>query len=100
MEEQENKSVYNLKLFTAGYTPSSFRVMTSLKKTVEEKFKGKFELEVIDILENPELAEKFSVIATPTLLILYGGRKRMIIGDLSNPEKVILDLFEESIPES
>ncbi len=84
----------NLKLYIAGNTPSSLRALEGVKKIFEEKLICKYDLQVLDVLQNPQLAEKDKIIATPTLVYVHSTRNRMIIGDLSNAEKVLegLDL--------
>lgn len=92
MDEQTNIYVHTLKLFTAGDTPSSIRATTSLTKMLEERLKDKHSLEIIDVIDRPRMAETFNIIATPTLLIVRPEKNRMIIGDLSDTDKVMAEL--------
>lgn len=83
---------YSLKLYIAGQTPSSGRALKGVNTIFKERLQCEYDLEVIDVLPHPKLAEKDNVLATPTLLITYGTRSYMIIGDLSNTEKILAEL--------
>ena len=81
-----------LRLYVTGQTPNSVRAMVNLKKVLEKDLKGIYELEVIDVLKNPQLAEDEKILATPMLSRILPLPVRRIIGDLSNKEKVLLGL--------
>lgn len=81
-----------LKLYIAGHTASSERALQGVRKIFDEQLEYKYELQVIDVLSDPQLAEADNIIATPTLVMVQSSRNRMIIGDLSNTEKVLLSL--------
>ena len=81
-----------LKLYITGHTPRSDKATQNLKKISKEQFDDKFEIEVIDVLKNPQLAEEEKILATPTLIKKIPFPIRRIIGDLSNTEKVLLGL--------
>ncbi|MBF0299248.1 MAG: circadian clock protein KaiB [Oligoflexia bacterium] len=85
-----------LKLYINGSTPNSVKALENLTNICETEFKGKYDLLVIDILKNPELAEKDKIIAIPTLVKQLPPPLRKIIGDLSDRQKVLcgLDLRE------
>jgi circadian clock protein KaiB len=72
------------------------RAIANLRQICEEELDGQFEVEVVDVLENPQLAEREKILATPTLVKRLPEPVRKIIGDLSNHEKVLvgLDMFE------
>lgn len=89
MAEQE---YYELRLYVAGKTAKSVTALANLKKYCEEHLKGKYSLEVIDLLENPQLAEGDQILAIPTLVKKVPEPVRKIIGDLSNEEKVLVGL--------
>jgi len=86
---------YTLKLYVTGQTPRSQRAIANLKEICAKEIENKWELMVIDVLENPQLAENEKIIATPTLVKELPAPIRRIIGDLSDQEKVLLglDLF-------
>ncbi len=100
----ENKSVttekdkWILRLYVAGQTPKAITAFTNLKKICEEKLNGKFSIEVIDLLVNPQLGVEDQILALPTLVRKLPVPVRKIIGDLSNTERVLvgLDLFPAS----
>jgi len=87
----ERRMGYILKLYITGQTPNSIRAIDNLKE-ICENLQGDFEVRVIDILKDPQLAEDDKIIATPTLVKELPLPLRKIIGDLSNAEKVLLGL--------
>lgn len=83
---------YELRLYIAGNTPRSVTALSNLKRYCEEHLKGIYEIEVIDLLVNPKLAEGDQILAIPTLVKKVPEPVRKIIGDLSNEEKVLVGL--------
>jgi circadian clock protein KaiB len=83
---------YELRLYIAGNTPKSVAALSNLKRYCEEHLKGQYEIEVIDLLKNPQLAEGDQILAVPTLVKKVPEPVRKIIGDLSNEEKVLVGL--------
>ena len=83
---------YVLKLYVTGQTPNSIRAIDSLKKILASEFKGVYELRIIDVMKNPQLAEKEKILATPMLSRVLPLPVRRLIGDLSNKEKVLVGL--------
>lgn len=81
-----------LKLYVTGKTQQSETAIKNLRSIIEKELKAKYEVEIIDILESPQLAENEKIIATPTLMRELPLPIRKIIGDLSNKEKVLLGL--------
>lgn len=77
------KQTYVLRLYVTGFTPASTRAITNLKTLCEEHLQGRFELEVIDILQRPALARGEQIVATPTLVKLLPVPMQRFIGDLS-----------------
>ena len=88
-----------LRLYVAGQTPKSISAFKNLKAICEEKLNGNFEIEVIDLLVNPQLAGDDQIFAVPTLVRKLPIPVRKIIGDLSDTERVLvgLDLFQRNI---
>lgn len=86
---------YKLRLYITGYTSHSQRAIENLKRICETEIRDEYEIEVIDVLERPQLAESEKILATPTLVKRLPEPVRKIIGDLSDREKVLLglDLF-------
>lgn len=91
-EWADNKGKYHLKLYVAGKTPKSVRAMENLKKICEEHLKGCYEIEIIDLMKNPQLAKGDEIIAVPTLVRQLPHPIRRIIGDLSNTERTLVGL--------
>ena len=89
----EKKSLkYELRLYVAGNTPKSVAALNNLKRYCEEHLKGEYIIEVIDLLQKPQLAEGDQILAIPTLVRKVPVPIRKIIGDLSNEEKVLVGL--------
>ena len=87
-----------LRLYVAGQTSKAVTAFNNLKLICEEQLKGKYHIEVIDLLKNPRLARDEQILAVPTLVRKLPLPVRKIIGDLSNRERVLvgLDLIEDS----
>jgi len=83
---------WNMRLYVAGQTPKSLRALANLKKICEEYLAGKYHIEIIDLLENPQLASIDQILAIPTLIRNLPEPMRKIIGDLSNVERVLVGL--------
>jgi circadian clock protein KaiB len=83
---------WKLKLYVAGQTPRSMAALANLKKIVDEHLDGRYEIEIIDLLENPRLAKGDQILAVPTLVKDLPLPVRKIIGDLSNTERVLVGL--------
>ena len=83
---------YNLKLYVAGQSPKSVNAIANIKKICEEHLQGCYELEVIDLYQQPQLALGEQIIALPTLLRKLPPPLRRIIGDMSNTERVLVGL--------
>jgi circadian clock protein KaiB len=76
----------------AGSTPRATTAIDNLRRICEKDLKGRYDLQVIDVLKNPELAEQDKILATPTLIKQLPPPLRRVIGDLSDSEKVLLGL--------
>ncbi|RCJ31277.1 circadian clock protein KaiB [Nostoc punctiforme NIES-2108] len=83
---------WQLRLYVAGQTPKSVTAFANLKKLCEEYLQGQYRIEIIDLLQYPELAKRDQILAIPTLVRQLPQPIRQIIGDLSNEEKVLLGL--------
>ena len=91
---------FKLRLYITGKTPKSERAIANLKEICERDLKGLYELQIIDVLEKPQLAEDEKILATPTLIKDLPPPLRRIIGDLSNSEKVLLGLDLSPVSDS
>jgi len=92
-------NVIVLRLYVAGQTPNSVRAIANINKICEESLQGRrYELEVIDLYQQPQLAQGEQIIAVPTLVRKLPPPLRRIIGDLSDTERVLvgLDLQEKT----
>lgn len=85
-------SQYVLKLYVTGKTPRAEQAIENLRRICEEDLQGQYDLEIIDVLERPQLAEDEKILATPTLIKALPPPLRRVIGDLSDKEKVLLGL--------
>jgi circadian clock protein KaiB len=91
---------YQLRLYVAGQTAKSLAAVSNLKRVCEEHLAGRYEISVIDLLQNPQLAASDQILAIPTLVRRLPEPLKRIIGDLSNLQKVLvgLDIRPRSAP--
>jgi len=83
---------WSLRLYVAGQTPKSLTAFANLKRICEEHLEGKYRIEVIDLMVNPQLAKGDQILALPTLVRRLPAPVKKIIGDLSNTERVLVGL--------
>ncbi len=83
---------WELRLYIAGQTPKSVLALSNMTRYCKEHLNGKYEIEVVDLLKNPQLAEGDQIFAIPTLVRKFPEPLRKIIGDLSNEERVLVGL--------
>ena len=95
------RAKYILRLYVSGSSAGSLRAVYNLKKICEEHFPNDYELEVIDIYENPTAARQEQIIAAPTLVKSLPRPLRKFVGDLSNTQKILvgLDIYKRQGPE-
>ena len=86
------KDIWELRLYVAGQTPKSLAAFANLKKICEEHLEGKYHIEVVDLLKNPQLAQGDQILAIPTLVRNLPQPIKKIIGDLSNTLRVLVGL--------
>ena len=86
------RDFWRLRLYIAGQTPNSIAAIDNLKKICEDKLRGKYRIEVVDLLEKPQLAKGDQIIAIPTLVRRLPPPVKKIIGNLSKTENVIVGL--------
>jgi circadian clock protein KaiB len=88
---------WHLRLYVAGQTPRMIRALANLKNICEEHMPNRYEIEIVDLLDNPKLAAGDQIIAIPTLVRKLPTPMKKIIGDLANEERVLvgLDLRKE-----
>jgi circadian clock protein KaiB len=84
--------LYRLRLYVAGQTPKSVLAFRNLKQICEQHLQGRYEIEIVDLLENPQLARGDQILAVPTLVRRLPEPIKKIIGDLSNTERVLVGL--------
>ncbi len=85
-------SKYLLRLFVTGESSRTTAAISNLRRICENELEGQYDLEIIDVLEHPEVAEDEKILATPTLIKSLPLPLRRVIGDLSDTEKVLLGL--------
>lgn len=90
--------LWKLRLYVAGQTPKCVAAVRNLNRFCEEHLAGKYQIEVIDLLENPRLARDHQIVAIPTLVRKLPEPLRKIIGDLSNTERMLVGLELKSMP--
>ena len=101
-QNRRKAQVWKLRLYVAGQTPKSMRAFANLKALCEEHLKGSYRVEVIDLLEHPQLARGDQIIAIPTLVRKLPPPVRKVIGDLSSTDRVLvgLDVRQADLPSS
>jgi circadian clock protein KaiB len=83
---------FDLRLYVAGQTPRSLRAFTNLRKICDEHLAGRYHIEIIDLLQDPQLGRGDQILALPTLVRRLPTPIKKIIGDLSNTERVLVGL--------
>ena len=91
-DSNPQNSTWLLRLYVAGQTPKSVTAFANLKKICADYLEDKYRIELIDLLENPQLARGDQIVAIPTLVRNLPAPMRKIIGDLSNTERVLVGL--------
>ncbi len=91
-EQSPESEIWILRLYVAGQTAKSIVAFSNLKRICEEHLAGKYSIEVIDLLINPQLAKGDQILALPTLVRKLPEPVKKIIGDLSNTERVLVGL--------
>ena len=91
-QKRRKPQVWNLRLYVADQTPKSIRAFANLKALCEVHLKGRYRIEVIDLLEHPELARGDQIVAIPTLVRKLPSPVRKIIGDLADTVRVLVGL--------
>jgi circadian clock protein KaiB len=84
--------IWTLRLYVAGQTPKSIVAFANLKRICEEHLAGRYQIEVVDLIEQPQLARGDQILAIPTLVRRLPEPMRKIIGDLSDTERVLVGL--------
>jgi circadian clock protein KaiB len=92
MKPEKGNDMWVLRLYVAGKTPKAITAFSNLKKICDEKLQGKYTIEIIDLLINPQLGNEDQILALPTLVRKLPVPVRKIIGDLSNTERVLVGL--------
>jgi circadian clock protein KaiB len=89
---KDNDGSYNLRLYVAGQTPKSLAAFANLKQLCEEHLAGRYQIEVIDLMINPQLAAGDQIVALPTLVRKLPEPLKRIIGNLSDKEKFLIGM--------
>lgn len=92
MVKRKNEEIFELRLYVAGQTQKSLSAISNLRTLCEERLKGRYSIEVVDLMKNPKLAKGDQIIALPTLVRKLPPPMKKIIGDLSNKERVLVGL--------
>lgn len=90
--EARKKEKYTLRLYVTGMTPKSINAIENVRKLCEQYLPGRYELEIIDIYQQPDIAKNEQLIAAPTLIKKLPLPLRRFIGDMSNKEKILVGL--------
>ena len=90
-------AVWKLQLYVAGQSPKSVRAFANLTALCKKHLKGRYRIEVIDLLEHPDMARGDQIVAIPTLVIKLPAQVQKIIGDLSNTDRVLVGLALQQV---
>lgn len=90
--EQKDAEMWELRLYVAGQTPKSVAAFTNLKKLCDEHLPGRYRIEIVDLLQQPQLAAGHQIVAIPTLVRKLPEPLRRIVGDLSNADRTLVGL--------
>jgi len=88
----EEEPVYILRLFVAGASSKSVRAINNLQGILEDKLKNKYEMEIIDVHQQPEIVKSDDVVAVPMLIKKFPGPERRLVGDMSDTQRVLRGL--------
>lgn len=91
-DTQPGPEQWNLRLYVAGQSPKSLRAFANLKRLCEEHLQSSYQIEIIDLIDNPQLAAGDEIVAIPTLVRRLPSPMRKIIGDLSDEDRVLVGL--------
>jgi circadian clock protein KaiB len=83
---------WNMRLYVAGQTPKSLAAFSNLKQLCDQYLTGRYQIEVVDLLKQPQLAQNDQIVALPTLVRKLPEPIKRVIGDLSNLERVMIGL--------
>jgi len=83
---------YQLRLFVTGHTQKSIRAVQNVRRLCDKLLPGRYDLQVIDLYQQPELAAQHQLVAAPTLLKILPLPPRMLVGDMSDPRRVLAGL--------
>ena len=90
--ERPGEPTWNLRLYVAGQSPKCLEAFANLKRICDEHLRGEYTIEVVDLLENPQLAKGDQILAIPTLVRKLPAPMRKIIGTLADTERVLVGL--------
>jgi circadian clock protein KaiB len=99
-DSRDGPGPYKLRLFITGSTPRSTRAIENMRRICQENLQGRYDLEVVDVYQDPEATRELQVIATPTLVKILPEPLRRIIGDLSDRERVLAGLDLAPLPKA
>ncbi len=91
-DAQQAQGIWELRLYVAGQTTRSQDTLANLKRICDEYLEGRYRIEVIDVLQQPEIAKIDQIVVNPTLVRRMPKPIRRVIGDLSNSERVLVGL--------
>jgi circadian clock protein KaiB len=91
-DHSSDDETWELRLYVAGQTPKSIAAFANLKRVCEQHLNGRYQIEIVDLLENPQMAAGDQIIAIPTLVRKLPQPLRKIVGDLRDTERVLVGL--------
>src|SRR3984893_1683261 len=88
----EAQQMWDLRLYVTGQSPKCLRAIENLQRACEEHLAGRYQIEVVDLLENPRLAAEDQILAVPTVVRRLPQPIRKLVGDLSDTERLLIGL--------
>jgi circadian clock protein KaiB len=92
LKKESAEDKWNMRLYVAGQTPKSLAAFSNLKQLCDQHLTGRYQIEVVDLLKQPQLAQNDQIVALPTLVRKLPEPIKRVIGDLSNLERVMIGL--------
>jgi circadian clock protein KaiB len=90
--DTDSGASWDLRLYVTGQSPNSVRAIENLRRTCEEHMPGRYQIEVVDLLENPRLAVNDQILAVPTVVRKFPTPVKKIVGDLSDTDRLLVGL--------
>lgn len=89
IDDSKNNETYRFRLYVAGATPKSVTTMAAVKKICEEHLPGRYTIDIVDLMENPQQGRDDGILVIPTLVCRSHGQVKKIVGDISDTQRTL-----------